>query len=387
MPPLVSASISATATPASAVVAVAATAFFGRTCAPPRATPLEAARECPPAPRLATVPRPGDGRGGEATLAATRTLPADAAVGLLSRERSTLRGTFCGGGGGAALRALASEAAVGANRPDVGREGREAATDDAPPATAAPFFNDGVFGREPGVADGVRDLAALLWAAVERGSVDGALQIPPFDGVRGVGVLERVARVAVAVDGRAPGDDVDFEGDAGVLVVGFGGAVDGRDIEVDARSLIAGVAVVAGVGTGAGGGGSCTMAGLSSSTVGGIVLGAAADSDVGRSDVGTCSDGVPSSAAGGTIVVVAVVRVVPRNVTDGVGGLELVRVPLVALPFVLTGGHSRAIRCSSFTASPALLEVALVARDGGPPDALGWRFCCCSKRPMRFATD
>jgi len=86
------------------------------------------------------------------------------------------------------------------------------------------------------------------------------------------------------------------------------------------------------------------------------------------------------------VVVVVGGVVVPRNVADGVGGLALVLVPLVALPFVMTGGHSRAMRCSSFTASPALLEVALVARDGGP-DALGWRFCCCSKRPMRLATD
>jgi hypothetical protein len=80
------------------------------------------------------------------------------------------------------------------------------------------------------------------------------------------------------------------------------------------------------------------------------------------------------------------VAVVPPNIADEVGGLELVLVVPLVLPFVLTGGHSRAMRCSSFTASLALLEVALVARDGGPDD-VGWRFCCCSKRPMRFATD
>ena len=66
-----------------------------------------------------------------------------------------------------------------------------------------------------------------MLVVIERGKVDGALRIPvPFDGVRGVGVLERAERVAVAVTvgGRAPGDDVDFDGDAGVLA-DLGGAV------------------------------------------------------------------------------------------------------------------------------------------------------------------
>jgi hypothetical protein len=169
-------------------------------CAPPRvaAAPSDGLLVS----RLAVVPRAGDGRGGEATLTTARTLPADAAVGLLNRERSTFRGCALdgSGGGGGALRDLASEAAVGANRPDEGKECREVEV----AAAALGFFDDGVFGREPGVADGVRDLALML-VAIERGSVDGALRIPvPFDGVRGVGVLERVARVAVDVGGRAP---------------------------------------------------------------------------------------------------------------------------------------------------------------------------------------
>jgi hypothetical protein len=274
---------------------------------------------------------------------------------------------------------LASEAAVGANRPDEGREegseGREA---------VAAFLDDGVLGREPGVAVGVGDLAVIL-AAVERGRVDGALRIPvPFDGVRGVGVLERVARVAAAVGGRVPGDDVDFVGDAGVLA-DLGGAVYGRDVEgADTRGLIDCVAVGAGAGAGA----SCTMMDPLSSTVNGIVLGAAGDSDLGANDAGTRSSGAPSSDAD-AVSTGAVMTEVPRNVVAEVlGGLEPVLVVplLVALPFVLTGGHSRAVRCSSFTASLVLFEVALVARDGGP-DEVGWRFCCCSKRPMRFATD
>lgn len=57
----------------------------------------------------------------------------------------------------------------------------------------------------------------------------------------------------------------------------------------------------------------------------------------------------------------------PRNVAadDGIGGLGLVVVPPMLLPFVLTGGHSRAMRCSSFAASLALVDVALAARDDG----------------------
>jgi hypothetical protein len=316
-------------------------------------------------------------------------LPADAAVGLLSRERSTFRGCTLGGsGGGAALRDLASEAAVGANRPDEGREeGREGRE------VVAAFFDDGVFGREPGVAASVGGLALML-VAIERGRVDGALRIPvPFDGVRGVGVLERVARTVDAVGGRVPGDDVDFVGDAGVLA-DLGGAVYGRDVEgADTRDLIgcvagggAGAGASAGAGAGVGAGASCTMMDSLPSTVDGIVLGAAGeDSELGANDAGTRSGGAPSSDT----VAVGTNSEVPRNVAAEVGGLlELVLVvPLaLALPFVLTGGHSRAMRCSSFTASLVLFEVALVARDGGP-DEVGWRFCCCSKRPMRFATD
>jgi hypothetical protein len=95
-------------------------------------------------------------------------------------------------------------------------------------------------------------------AVVEHGSVNGALWVPvPFDGVRGVGVLKCAARIAaaeaVAVGGRVPGEDVDFEGDDGVLA-DLGGVVDGRDVEADARDLIAGV--VAGMGAGAGAGSS-----------------------------------------------------------------------------------------------------------------------------------
>jgi hypothetical protein len=138
-----------------------------------------------------------------------------------------------GGGGTGALRALASEAAVGAKRPVVGREAR-----------GAVFFNAGVFGRAAAVPTGVGDLKVV------RGSVDGALRDPgPFDGVRGVGVLQRLAR-AVAVDGRAPVDEVDFEGDPGAFV-GLEAAVAGRDVEVDDRDLVAGTGAVIEAGVGA----------------------------------------------------------------------------------------------------------------------------------------
>lgn len=314
-------------------------------------------------------------------MATVRTLLADAAVGLLSRERSTFRGCTLGGsGGGGALRDLASDAAVGANRPDEGREegteGRE---------VVAGFFDDGVLGRGPGMVAGVGDLEVIL-AVIERGRVDGALRIPvPFDGVRGVGVLERVVRVAATVGGRVAGDDVDFVGDAGVLA-DLGGAVYGRDIGgADTRDLIGCVAMGAGasVGTGA----SCALMDPWPSTVDGIVPGAACESGLGANDAGTRSGGAPSSDAVAVGTTVEVIEV-PRNVAAEVGGLELVLVVplLVAVPFVLTGGHSRAMRCSSFTASLVLFEVALAARDDGPDD-VGWRFCCCSKRPMRFATD
>ena len=208
-----------------------------------------------------------------------RALPADAAVGLLSLERSTLRGTLGGGGGGATLRALASEAAVGANRPDVGMDGRGTGGTDGTPAAGAAaasaralaFFDDGVLGR--GVVFAY--VVGVLAVVIVRGSVDGALRVPvPFDGVeRGVGVLEPVAR-AVAGDGRALGaDDVDFEGEAGVLAR-LGGSVDGRDVGADARGLIDGAATGAGTGAGAGGGGeasageSCVVMGPSPSAGG-----------------------------------------------------------------------------------------------------------------------
>lgn len=161
-----------------------------------------------------------------------RTFPADAAVGLLSRDRSTLRGTLGVGGGAGALRTLASDAAVGAKRPDVGREARGAA-----------LFNAGVFGRAVAVPSGVGDLMVV------RGSVDGALRVPRlFDGVRGVGVLQRLAR-AVAMDGRAPVEEVDFEGDPGAFV-GLEATAAGHDVEADGRALVAGTGagIEAGVG-------------------------------------------------------------------------------------------------------------------------------------------
>jgi hypothetical protein len=67
--------------------------------------------------------------------------------------------------------------------------------------------------------------------------------------VRGVGVLQRLAR-AVAVDGRAPVDEVDFEGDPGAFV-GLEAAVAGRDVEVDDRDLVAGTGAVIEAGVGA----------------------------------------------------------------------------------------------------------------------------------------
>jgi hypothetical protein len=309
-----------------------------------------------PVPRLVADPRAGDGRGGEATLATERTLPADAAVGLLSLERSTLRGTLGGGGGGAALRALARDAAVGANRPDVGMEGRGTGGMDAS-ARALAFFDDGVFGRGVTFADVVGVLAVVI----VRGSVDGALRVPvPFDGVeRGVGVLEPVAR-AVAGDGRTPGaDDVDFEGEAGVLAR-LGGSVDGRDVGADVRGLIDGAAAGAGAGAGAGvearAEESCVVTGPSPSTV---------DETATEGPVAAADDSGGHVRSGGVSsldVRDACVDGVLCNIAADVEAVPFV------LPFVSTGGHSRAMRCSSFAASPVLLDVALAAREDGPDD-------------------
>jgi hypothetical protein len=135
------------------------------------------------------------------------TFPAGAAVGLFSHKRTTLQ-SMLGGGGGGELRALASKAAVGANKTVIGRGGREA---ERPAVGAIPTacFDGAVFEQAPGIADGVRDLAVWL-AVVERRSVDGVLWVPVlFDDVRSVGVLECAARIvapeAVAVGGRVPG--------------------------------------------------------------------------------------------------------------------------------------------------------------------------------------
>jgi hypothetical protein len=143
---------------------------------------------------------------------------------------------------------LARKAAVGAYKTVVGRGGREA---ERPVVGAIPTacFDGAVFERAPGIADGVRDLAVWL-AVVERRSVDGALWVPVlFDDVRGVGVLECAARIAapeaVAVGGRVPGEDVDFEGGYGVSA-DLGGAVDGWDVRFNSW-----LALAAGMGAGA----------------------------------------------------------------------------------------------------------------------------------------
>jgi hypothetical protein len=55
-------------------------------------------------------------------------------------------------------------------------------------------------------------------------------------------------------------------------------------------------------------------------------------------------------------------------------------------PVYLEGSHSCAMHCSSFTASTASLEVALVGREDGL-DGMGRRFYRCPKRLTVFATD
>jgi hypothetical protein len=159
--------------------------------------------------------------------------------------------------------------------------------------------------------------------------------------VRGVGVLERVAREAVPVVGgcRVPVVGEDFEGDVGGLV-GLDDGNDGRDVEADARGLIAGAGTVVGTWADVSG-----RVGPSPSAVDGIASGPV---------------GVFTSACTGVRTSDAGVIVELRRMAKDVCGLTAV--PLV-LPFVFTGGHSRAMRCSSFAESPVLLEAALVVRD------------------------
>lgn len=167
----------------------------------------------------------------------------------------------------------------------------------------------------------------------------------PLDGVRGVGVLERKARETVAVmgGGRVPVVDEDFEGDVGVLA-GLDGGNDGCDVEADAWGLITGAVVDAWTDVSG-------RVGPSSSAVDGIASGPAGVFSGGATGTSACT-GVTTSATG----VIAELRRVAKDVCG------LTAVPLV-LPFVFTGGHSRAMRCSSFAESPVLLEAALVVRD------------------------
>jgi len=154
---------------------------------------------------------------------------------------------------------LANEAAVGAKRPDDGREARGAVT-----------FDAGVIGRAVADPTGVGDLTE------ERGSVDGTLRVPgPFNGVRGVGVLARLARV-VDVDEREPAAAVDFEGDAGAFV-GLGLGAARRDVVADEDDLLAGTGAAVEVG-----GAEMLWVGVTSdSAVGGFMLEAGVVSGVG----------------------------------------------------------------------------------------------------------
>lgn len=202
--------------------------------------------------------------------------------------------------------------------------------------------------------------------------MDGALRVPvpvPLDGVRGVGVLECVARL-VAMEARAPPGaaaedvDVDFEGEAGVFAC-LGGAVDGRAVGTDVRGLIDGAAEV-GVGAGAGAG---AEAGAGAGDVAGAVVSCVmVDPWSGAARVALVvlvkGSGADARSGGGGApspdVRDACADAISRDVVVVVAATAADVEPV---PFVLTGGHSRAMRCSSLTASPALLEVTLAARD------------------------
>ena len=114
-----------------------------------------------------------------------RTFEIDAAVGLLKRSAAVplkvalLAGV---GNGGAALRALARDAAVGANRPDEGVLGRGAPLDGVLERAMGVELDEGVFGRLGVALDD--DLAYLLLGGVDMMEVD-LVDVPVCWGLRG----------------------------------------------------------------------------------------------------------------------------------------------------------------------------------------------------------
>ena len=325
-------------------------------------------------------------------------MPADAAVGLLRRSRFG-SGFFAPGAGAAlagTLRALASDAAVGAKRPDAGVLGRaapveseldgvlgrvedgvlgRASDEDGVLGAGALCAVDGVLGRAPGA--GMRDLAVEGgWDDLEgvaAAFVVAAAAVLVAAAAAAAGALDGVLGVGVAADARAGVDLLDERGtDRAIL-----GGADCLGPAAGARR----VRTAAGTAADAGSGSEWAVRGGASSDVAGSLCGG---------DGGLASSGGEMGArerSGGSGEKAVVRRMEGGGEKAAAGAAAAGAGGFAGAPSddVLTGGHSRDARDSSLTESPVKREGMLVGR--GEPFAVDVRFVCCSNRPMRLATD
>lgn len=307
------------------------------------------------------------------------------AVGLLSLSAASgLSVFFFAGGGGmsCALRALASDAAVGAKSPEAGVLGRAVDAGVLGRAVDGVFERAGVMGgrtdaledgREPGPG---ADLTFFTLVVVRSGGgveVDADNAGAPWKEVGGdfAGVRVSFAVVVVVVEGRLA-VALALEGVTGVRVLAAA-VVDGR--------------VAAGLRAGAAGVGStCAGSAGGSSGAAGAGTSAASAGVLSMTDAGSCK-----SAASGLGDASGVGRAGFSGATSrtgGAGGGEVAGSGDFAVSVSVSafgrGGHSR-FTTSSLATSPVWCESGVPVRDGGAPVS-DCRLVCCSNRPMRFAT-
>lgn len=267
---------------------------------------------------------------------------------------------------GAALRARAREAAVGANRPEEGVFGRGVVV------AGALELREGVLGRALGVEGALgADFAAMACLAAAEADLTDC---PVCCGLRGCEEVLREDEILVAVGGDLNGDLTGVLERAGVVagVLGAGiltGAVGDRE----------GAVVVGFDTTGVGPRLACLGVEGDFGAVG-LVLGSAeTDMDEG---VGSFAE-----AAGGESGLLLLLRVGEEDAAtdrdqedDGIIGAGLSFWPADF------GGHSRFSFTSSLAESPVVWDVTLAVRGAAAAAEDGWRFVCSSKRPMRLAT-
>jgi hypothetical protein len=99
-------------------------------------------------------------------VATVQTLPSDL-VAFAQPRRSNLRVETSVAMGPCGITGWASEAATGANRPDVGRE-------DCAAVAATVFFDDYIFGSDRIGCCGWHERLVAVMSVVEHGSVDSA---------------------------------------------------------------------------------------------------------------------------------------------------------------------------------------------------------------------